>query len=343
MEFKASQIAQLVNGEIVGNPDATVCSFGKIEQAVNGDITFLSNTKYTHFIYTTEASVVLVRRDFEADRPIKATLIKVDDPYATLSQLLETASAALIRHPRGMEQPCHVAEGVAVPDDAYIGAFAYVGEGVTLGNNVKIYPGAYIGHGVSIGDDTIVYAGAKIYYGCRIGSRCIIHAGAVIGADGFGFAPMPDGSYHKIPQIGIVVIEDDVEIGANTTVDRATMGATVIHRGVKLDNLIQAAHNTEIGANTVMAAQAGVAGSTKIGSSCMIGGQVGIAGHISIGNGVQAAAQTGVPHSVPDGEKIMGSPALPAHDYMRQTVHIKRLESLFDRVGALEKALKKEK
>ena len=342
MEFKASQIAELVKGELVGNPDAAVTTFSKIEEARPGAITFLANPKYTHFIYSTEASVVLVRRDFEASEHVAATLIRVDDPYATLSELLQYVSASMAPHPSGIEQPCHIADGVDIDPDTYVGAFAYVGQDVTLGKGVKIYPQAYIGQGVHIGDGTVVYPGARIYHGCRIGARCVIHAGAVIGADGFGFAPLPDGSYHKIPQIGIVVIEDDVEIGANTTIDRATMGETVIRRGAKLDNLIMAAHNTEVGHDTVIAAQAGIAGSTKVGANCMIGGQVGFAGHIRIADKVQIAAQSGVAHDVAAGARIMGSPAIDAKEYMRQTVYQKRLADLFSRVNRLERNSEKE-
>lgn len=341
MEFKAAQIAALIAGEVEGNPEACVNTFSKIEEAREGSITFLANPKYTHYIYSTEASIVLVSRDFVATEPVKATLIRVDDPYAVLSKLLEFASQAMTPQPVGVEQPSFVAAGVEVPEDAYIGAFAYVAEGVKLGKGVKIYPQAYVGHGVTIGDNTIIYPGAKIYHGCRIGARCIIHAGVVIGADGFGFAPLPDGTYHKIPQIGIVTVEDDVEIGANTTVDRATMGTTVIGQGTKLDNLIQAAHNTEIGRNTVIAAQTGIAGSTKIGDNCMIGGQVGFSGHIHVGNRVQIGAQSGIPNDLADGSRVMGYPAVPLGDFARQAVYIKRLGQLFSRVSDLEKSLKK--
>ena len=267
MELTASQLAALVNGTVDGDENVKVSTFARIEEGHPGALSFLANPKYTHHIYTTEASIVLVRRDFEATMPIKATLIRVDDPYAVLSKLLEFASQAMNPQPTGIEQPSHIAEGVAVPEDCYVGAFAYIGKGVTLGKGVKIYPQAYVGDNVTIGEGSIIYPGVKIYHGCQIGARCILHSGVVIGADGFGFAPLPDGSYHKIPQIGIVKIEDDVEIGANTTVDRATMGSTVVGRGTKLDNLIQAAHNTEIGCNTVIAAQAGIAGSTKIGDN----------------------------------------------------------------------------
>ena len=341
MEFKAAQIAALIAGDVEGNPEASVNTFSKIEEAREGSITFLANPKYTHYIYSTEASIVLVSRDFVATEPVKATLIRVDDPYAVLSKLLEYASQAMTPQPVGIEQPSFIAAGVEVPEDAYIGAFAYIAEGVKLGKGVKIYPQAYIGHGVTIGDNTIIYPGAKIYHGCRIGARCIIHAGVVIGADGFGFAPLPDGTYHKIPQIGIVTIEDDVEIGANTTVDRATMGTTLVGRGTKLDNLIQAAHNTEIGSNTVIAAQAGIAGSTKIGDNCMIGGQVGFSGHIHVGNRVQIGAQSGIPNDLADGSRVMGYPAVPLSDFARQSVYIKRLGQLFSRVADLEKSLKK--
>lgn len=342
MTFKASQIAELVHGRLVGNPNADVCSFAKIEEAGPNDITFLANPKYIHYIYDTDAAVVLVRNDFEPTGPVKPTLIHVDDPYSTLSNLLEIAAAAVAPHPAGIEQPSYIAPGVTLPDDVYVGAFAYIAKGAKIGRGVKIYPQAYIGEGVEIGEGTVIYPGAKIYYGCRIGSNCIIHAGAVVGADGFGFAPLPDGTYHKIPQIGIVVIEDNVEIGANTTVDRATMGATTIRRGAKLDNLIQAAHNTEIGENTVLAAQVGIAGSTKVGQNCMVGGQVGFAGHISVGDRVRIAAQSGIPNSVPSDSQIMGSPALDSKKYMRQTVYVKRLGDLFDRVDALEKSIRKE-
>lgn len=338
MEFKAGQIAAMIGGTVEGNPEVAVSSFAKIEEAGAGAITFLANPKYTHYIYTTAADIVLVRRDFEPEQPVRATLIRVDDPYETLSHLLEFASQAMTPSPVGIEQPCHVAEGVDIADDCYVGAFAYIGRGAKIGRGVKIYPQAYVGDGVSIGDGTIIYPGAKIYHGCRIGARCIIHAGVVIGADGFGFAPTPDGSYHKIPQIGIVEIEDDVEIGANTTVDRATMGATRIGHGTKLDNLIQAAHNTEIGHDTVIAAQAGIAGSTKIGANCMIGGQVGFAGHIHVGDRVMIGAQSGIPGNLADDSRMMGYPAVPYREFMRQAAYVKRLGELFGRVRDLERS-----
>ena len=336
MEFSADLIAQQVGGILEGDGTVTVSTFSKIEEAKQGAITFLANPKYTHFIYSTDASIVLVRKDFVAEAPVKATLIRVDDPYATLSALLTMVAKFMFVMPTGIEQPCHIAEGVEIDSDSYVGSFAYIGQGAKIGKAVKIFPQTYIGRNVVIGDGSIIYPGVKIYDGCHIGARCIIHAGAVIGADGFGFAPTADG-YHKIPQIGIVEIADDVEIGANTTVDRATMGATRIAKGVKLDNLIQVAHNVEIGESTVIAAQTGVAGSTKLGSWCMIGGQVGFAGHITVGDKVGIGAQSGVPNNVPDDSKIMGYPAVPARDFMRQCAYIKRLGELFDRVGKLEK------
>ncbi len=341
MKFTASQIAAAVGGTVEGDENASVDNFAKIEEGYPGAITFLANPKYTHHIYDTRASIVLVRRDFVAERPVAATLIRVDDPYSTLSRLLQMVDAVVNARPTGIEQPSFVAEGVEIPEGAYIGAFAYIGAGARLGRNVKIYPQAYVGAGATIGDDTVLYPGVKIYHNCRVGARCVLHAGVVVGSDGFGFAPEADGSYSKIPQIGIVEIADDVEIGANTTVDRATMGATRIGQGTKLDNLIQVAHNVEIGTHTVMAAQSGIAGSTKLGSHCMVGGQVGFAGHISVGDHVQIGAQSGIPNNVADGARLMGYPAVPAGDFARQAVYLKRLPDAFARLAALEKEIKK--
>ncbi|MBJ2182972.1 MAG: UDP-3-O-(3-hydroxymyristoyl)glucosamine N-acyltransferase [Muribaculaceae bacterium] len=341
MKFTASQIAAAVGGTVEGDENASVDNFAKIEEGYPGAITFLANPKYTHHIYDTRASIVLVRRDFVAERPVAATLIRVDDPYSTLSRLLQMVDAVVNARPTGIEQPSFVAEGVEIPEGAYIGAFAYIGAGARLGRNVKIYPQAYVGAGATVGDDTVLYPGVKIYHNCRVGARCVLHAGVVVGSDGFGFAPEADGSYSKIPQIGIVEIADDVEIGANTTVDRATMGATRIGQGTKLDNLIQVAHNVEIGTHTVMAAQSGIAGSTKLGSHCMVGGQVGFAGHISVGDHVQIGAQSGIPNNVADGARLMGYPAVPAGDFARQAVYLKRLPDAFARLAALEKEIKK--
>ena len=339
MQLTAEIIANHLGGELEGRGDVLVSNFAKIEEDTPGTISFLANPKYTNHIYTTGASVVLVRRDFVAEAPVNATLIRVDDPYVALSGLLGLAAKFIQPNPAGVEQPCHIADGVVIPDDCYIGAFAYIGKGAVIGKGVKIYPQAYIGDGVVIGDDTIIYPGAKIYYNCKIGNRCIIHAGAVIGSDGFGFAPDAAGVYHKIEQIGIVVVEDDVEIGANTTIDRSTMGSTHIHHGVKLDNLIQVAHNVEIGHDTVMASQVGIAGSTKIGANCQFGGQVGIAGHISVGDRTGIGAQSGIPNNVPADSRIMGSPAVPAREYARIAASMRRLPELLKRVDSIEKLL----
>lgn len=337
MEFTAGNIAAIVNGQVDGDPNVTVNSFAKIEEGHPGAISFLANPKYQQYIYTTASSVVLVSNDFRPESPVAATLIRVENPYETIAHLLQMVNSMTQQHPTGIEQPCFVAEGVEIPADAYVGAFAYIGAGAKIGTGAKIYPQAYIGPGVEIGQNTIVYAGAKIYKGCKIGNQCIIHSGAVIGADGFGFAPTPDGSYDKIPQTGIVEIDDNVEIGANTTIDRAMMGATKIHRGTKLDNLIQIAHGVEIGHDTVMAAQVGIAGSTKVGSNCMFGGQVGLAGHIHVGDRVEIGAQSGVPNNVKDNARILGYPAIPARDFMRQAALLRRLDNLFDTVRNLEK------
>ena len=339
MEFSAKQIAQVIQGTIEGDENATVHTFAKIEEGQPGAISFLSNPKYTHYIYTTNASAVLVRNDFQPDKPVKPTLIRVEDPYKTLADLLNMVTAQAPQKV-GVEQPCFIAEGVEVPQDAYVGAFAYIGKGVKIGKGAKIYPQAYVGDDVTIGDHAILYPGAKVYHGCKIGNRCIVHGGAVIGADGFGFAPKSDGTYEKISQIGIVVLEDDVEIGANTTIDRATMGSTVIKQGAKLDNLIQIGHNVEIGEHTVMAAQAGVAGSTKIGKRNMVGGQVGFAGHITIGDNNQFGAQSGIPNNVGNGNRLMGYPAVNALDFARQAVWVKKLGSLYGDVADIKKQLK---
>ncbi|MDE6086147.1 MAG: UDP-3-O-(3-hydroxymyristoyl)glucosamine N-acyltransferase [Muribaculaceae bacterium] len=340
MQFTANQIATLVNGTVEGNGNASVSTFAKIEEGVPGAISFLANPKYTPYIYETDSSIVLVSNDFEPEKPVKPTLIRVADPYATVAMLLKMVEQMTTHQPQGIEQPSFIASTVTVPEKVYIGAFAYIGENVKLSQGVKIYPQAYIGHNVEIGEDTIIYPGVKIYHGCRIGARCIIHAGAVIGADGFGFAP-ENGHYSKIPQLGIVEIGNDVEIGANTTVDRATMGCTRIADGVKLDNLIQVAHNCEIGNDTVMASQCGVAGSTKIGAHCMMGGQVGIAGHITVGDNVSVGAQTGIAGTVKSNARIMGSPAIDAREWTRQVVYTKNLPSLYDRVKQIENELKK--
>lgn len=338
MEFTANQIASLVNGTIIGDGNATVKTFAKIEEGHQGAISFLANPKYTHYIYETKSSIVLVKNDFIPEKELTTTLIKVEDPYATLAMLLEMVSKLMNPQPTGVEQPSYISSNVTIPEDVYIGAFAYIGSGVSIGKGVKIYPQAYIGNNVTIEDGSIIYSGVKIYHGSSIGKNCIIHAGAVIGADGFGFAPTENG-YNKIPQIGNVIIEDNVEIGANTTIDRATMGCTRIKTGVKLDNLIQIAHNVEVGEHSVMAAQAGIAGSAKLGQWCMIGGQVGVAGHITVGDKVNIGAQSGIHSSVKSGSRLMGYPATDAKDFMRQTVYIKNLGNLNARVNKIETKL----
>lgn len=328
MKITPALIASIIGGKVEGDENMEITGFAKIEEAKTGDISFIANPKYTHFAATTSASALLVSDTFDAGQPIDKTLVRVADPYAALAKLLSAFEAKKSK-PVGIEQPCYISEGVEVPEDCYVGAFAYIGKGVKLGRGVMIYPQAYVGDGVEIGEGSVIRAGVKIYEGCHIGKRCIIHSGAVIGADGFGFAPQQDGSYEKIPQLGIVEIEDDVEIGANTTVDRATFGCTRIGRGTKLDNLIQVAHNVEIGRHNVFAAQAGVAGSTKIGSYNRVGGQVGFAGHIHVGDSNEFGAQSGIANKVGDGERLIGYPAVPFLEFAKTQVYLKRLPELF--------------
>lgn len=330
MKVTPNMLAAMVNGNVDGDGEIEITGFAKIEEARPGEISFIANPKYAHYINSTKASVVIVGKDFEKPKESSATLIRVSDPYVAVADLLNAFESAKPQ-PKGIEQPVYIAEGVNIPEGAYVGAFAYIGKGVKLGSNVKIYPQAYIGDGASIGDDTIIRAGVKIYEGCKIGNRCIIHAGAVIGADGFGFAPKPDGSYEKIPQIGIVEISDDVEIGANTTIDRATFGATRIGQGTKLDNLIQIAHNVEVGRGNVFASQVGVAGSTKIGDFNRVGGQVGFSGHIKIGNLNEFGAQSGIPNSVGDKKKLVGYPAVDFMRFAKTQVYLSRLPELFNK------------
>lgn len=340
MEFSAQQIAQLIGGTVEGNPDVMLSAFDKIESAGSNALTFLSNPKYAHFLPVSKAGAILISNDFKLTEPVSTTLIRVADPYAALAQLMTLVDQLTNPQPTGIEEPSFVAEGVELPENVYVGAFAYVGSGAKIGKDVKIYPQAYVGSGVIIGEGTIIYSGVKIYRGCIIGKNCILHSGAVIGADGFGFAPQPDGSYSKIPQMGRVEIADNVEIGANTTVDRATMGHTFIGKGTKLDNLIQVAHNVEIGENTVMAAQVGIAGSAKIGNNCMFGGQVGVAGHINIGNRVNVGAQSGMHSNAADGSVLMGTPVQPARQWMRQQAQLTRIGDLIIKVRELEKKIK---
>ena len=323
MEITAKELAALCNGSVEGNPDAKVSDFAKIEEAGPGDLAFISNPKYAHYASTTGASILLVSKSFEAPADVKATLVRVDDPYACLARLM-TIAAESRPQPHGIENPVFVAEGVSIPEDIYIGAFAYIAKNVKIGSGCKIYPQVYIGENCEIGDNTILYPGVKIYNGCHVGNRCIIHAGSVIGSDGFGFAPV-DGHFEKIPQMGAVIIEDDVEIGANTTIDRATFGNTVIGKGTKLDNLIQIAHNVRLGKDNVFAAQTGVAGSTKIGDRNRVGGQCGFAGHIEVGNDNEFGAQSGFHANVGDGKRMIGYPAVDAMQFARNQVNLKRI------------------
>lgn len=327
MKITPNILSQFVGGKVEGDGDILISGFAKIEEAKPGDVTFIANPKYAHFIHSTKASAVLVSDDFDTEGPVDSTLIRVADPYSALAELLSAFSQNKAEK-KGIEQPCFIADGVKVPEDAYIGAFSYIGENVTLGKGVKIYPQTYVGDGCSIGDNTVLRAGVKVYEGCEIGARCIIHSGVVVGADGFGFAPK-NGTFEKIPQIGNVVIADDVEIGANATVDRATFGSTVIGEGTKLDNLIQVAHNVEIGRHNVFAAQTGVAGSTKIGDYNMVGGQVGFAGHIKIGNFNEIGAQSGIQKGMGDKNRVIGYPAIDAKEFARRQFYLKNLKDLF--------------
>jgi UDP-3-O-[3-hydroxymyristoyl] glucosamine N-acyltransferase len=329
MEFTAAKLAEVLNGEVDGDPAVRVNRLSKIEEGTNGSLSFLANPKYTDFIYSTGASVVIVNKDFNASKPVSATLIRVSNAYESFAALLEMYQAAR-NSKSGIEDPSHVSKSAKLGNSCYVGAFSYIGENVEIGNNVKIYPHSFIGDNCRIGDNTVINAGVKIYNDCIIGKECTLHSGVIIGADGFGFTPNAENNYKKVPQTGNVVIEDHVEVGSNTTIDRATLGSTVIRKGVKLDNLIQIAHNVEIGENTVIAAQTGIAGSTRIGRNCMIGGQVGIVGHISIADGVKIAAQSGVGHSITiEGEIVQGSPAFNIGDYKRSYVLFRKLPELF--------------
>ena len=327
MKFTAAQIAGILEGEVIGNPDALVFKLAKIDEGTEGSLTFLANPKYVNFIYTTQATITIVNNDFIAENELSTTLIKVEDAYQSFSKILEYYNQVKLMK-SGIEQPSVISENVIYGEQLYLGSFSYVGKNVTIGNNVKIYPNCFIGDNVSIGDNCIFFAGVKIYSETEIGNNCNFHSGSVVGSDGFGFAPTEDGTFSKIPQIGNVIIEDDVEIGANTTIDRATLGITLIRKGVKLDNHIQIAHNVEIGENTVIAAQTGIAGSTKIGSNCLIGGQVGVAGHLTIGNNVRVQAQSGIGKNIPDGEIIQGSPAFNYSDFSKSYVHFRNLPKI---------------
>ena len=342
MKFTAEQIAGILEGKVVGNPMAEVFRLSKIEEGSDGSLTFLSNPKYLNYIYSTKASVTIVNETFEPEWPLTTTLIKVQDAYTAFSKLLEFYNQVKLNK-TGIELPSFLSQSAKYGANLYLGSFSYVGQNVILGNNVKIYPNCFIGDNVVIGDNALLFAGAKIYSETIIGNNCTIHSGAIIGSDGFGFAPNPDGTYTKIPQIGNVIIEDNVDIGSCTTIDRATMGSTIIRKGVKLDNQIQIAHNVEIGENTVIAAQTGVAGSTKIGKNGLIGGQVGISGHLTIGNNVRIQAQSGVGRNIKDNEILQGSPTFGYNDFSKSYVHFKNLPKIVAEIEELKKQILNQK
>ena len=336
MEFSVSDIAKLLEGEVEGDGNIKLNNISKIDQGIKGTLSFLSNPAYTKYIYDTQASAVIVNKDFKADKEISCTLIRVDDAYTALAKLLNYYNQTKPAK-EGIEQPSYISSSAVVGENIYVGAFAYIGDNTTIGNRVKIYPNVYIGDNVKIGDDTILYSGVKIYADCRIGASCIFHAGAVIGADGFGFAPNHDGTYTKIAQVGNVIIEDHVEIGANTTIDAATIGSTIIRSGVKLDNLVHIGHNNEIGENSVMAAQVGIAGSTKIERNCVVGGQVGISGHITIGEGSKLGPQSGVMSTVKPGSVLLGTPSNDFKATMKSYSIIRNLPQLRNDLIELKK------
>ena len=337
MKFTAKQIASLIGGEVIGDENAEVFTFAKIEEGVPGALSFLANPKYKEYIYTTLSSVVLVNRDFEPEKEIEATLIKVDNAYESLAKLMTMYEASKPKK-QGVSSLASIAESAKIGEGCYIAPFACIGEGCEVGDNCYIGDGVSIGDGAKIGNDTILYAHVTVYHDCRIGNGCILHSGCVIGADGFGFAPTADG-YNKIPQTGIVVVEDNVEIGANTCVDRATMGSTIIHSGVKLDNLVQIAHNDEVGSHTAMAAQVGIAGSTKIGQWCIFGGQAGISGHSTIGDHTTVGPQCGTIGNLKGGETLLGAPAMDAKEYIRISAYMKRLPAMDKKIKELTKEL----
>ena len=335
MEFSAKQIAQFVQGVIEGDENATVNTFAKIEDGKPGAISFLSNPKYTHYIYDTESSIVLVDKSVELEKPTKATLIKVDNAYECVAKLLQLYESMKPKK-KGIDSLAFISPSANIGENVYIGAFAYIGDNVVIGDGCQIYPNVVICENAKVGNDCLFYPNVTIYHDCHVGNRVTLHAGSVVGSDGFGFAPSENG-YDKIPQIGIVTIEDDVEIGANTCIDRSTMGSTFVRKGVKLDNLVQIAHNTDIGANTVMSAQVGIAGSTKVGQWCMFGGQVGIAGHITIGNKVFLGAQSGVPSSLKDNQTLIGTPPMEKLPYFKSQAIFQKLPDLYKQIQKLQK------
>ena len=337
MEFSAKQIAEYVQGTIVGDENASVHTFAKIEEGIPGALSFLSNPKYTQYIYDTQSSIVLVNKDFEPEKEVKATLIKVNNAYESLAKLMTLYEQSQPKR-TGLHPLAYVAPTAKIGENVYLAPFACVGDNAEIGDGTELHPHATVGRGAKVGKNCILYTNCNVYHDCRVGNNCILHSGSVVGADGFGFAPSPDG-YEKIPQIGIAILEDNVEIGANTCIDRATMGATIIRKGVKLDNLIQIAHNVEVGSNTVMASQTGVAGSTKVGEWCMFGGQVGIGGHIKIGNKVNLGAQSGVPGSIKDGQNLIGTPPMELKNYFKSSAVFKKLPDMYKELNALRKEI----
>ncbi|MDA3891285.1 MAG: UDP-3-O-(3-hydroxymyristoyl)glucosamine N-acyltransferase [Salinivirgaceae bacterium] len=340
MEFSANQIAEFLKGRVEGDGEVKVSDVAKIEDGKSGTLAFLANPKYTPHIYNTNSSAVLVNNDFKPEKDVTATLIYVDNAYEAFATLLEMVAESMYEVKMGIEQPSHIHESCKYEEGLYVGAFAYIGKNVTLGKNVKIYPQVYVGDNVTIGDNTILYAGAKVYHDCILGKHVTIHSGAIIGSDGFGFAPTDTANYKKIPQIGNAILEDYVEVGGNTTVDRATMGSTILRKGVKLDNLIQIAHNVEVGESTVMAAQSGIAGSSKVGRNCMVGGQVAITGHITVADDVKLAGKSGVSGNIRKvGAIQMGAPSFDIRDFNKSYVYFRKLPLLNDKISALEKEL----
>lgn len=336
MEFSAKQIAELLGGTVEGDENATVSKLAKIEEGEDGSLSFLANPQYTPYIYNTDASVVIVSKDFVAEKVVKTTLVRVADAYKSFAQLLEMYNK--LRHDKhGIDAQAVVSESANVGSDVYVGAMTYIGDSTSVGENTKIYPTSFIGDNVTIGKNCLIFSGVRIYADCEIGDNVTLHSGVVIGGDGFGFVPNSANSYDKVAQIGNVIIHDHVEVGANTTIDRATLGSTIIRKGVKIDNLIQIAHNVDIGENTVIAAQTGIAGSTKIGKNCMIGGQVGIIGHLTIGDNVKIAAQSGIGSSVKDGEIMQGSPAFNVRDYKKSYVYFRKLSQMAEDIDQLKK------
>lgn len=340
MEITIGQVAEILNGKIEGDSSEKVSRLEKIEEATKGSIAFLANPKYTEFIYTTQASAVIVNEDFEATKPVACALIRVEDAYSSFAKLLEAYQQMTKIEKMGIEQPSYQSESAKIGKDVYLGAFSHLGENVTIGDGAKIYPNSVIGDNVSIGSDTVIYPGVKIYANCKVGENCILHAGAVIGSDGFGYAPQEDGTYKNVPQTGNVIIEDYVDIGANTTIDCATMGSTVVRSGVKVDNLVQIAHNVEVGKNTAIASQAGLSGSAKIGENVQIGGQAGITGHLQMADRTIIGPQSGVPKSIKEEGKVwFGTPIMEHREFLKTSIILRKLPDLLNRIKELEKKL----